>query len=84
MSQFLSGAVAATALAIAVFFFRYYRDRRDRLFGYFGLSFLVLAVDWAALGLLAADNPFRTHLYLVRLLAFVLILWGIVDKNREA
>ena len=83
MTPFLSGAIVVAAVTISLFFFKAYRSHRDRLFGYFSLAFLVLAVDWTALGLLPRGHPLETHLYVVRLGAFVLIIWGIVEKNRR-
>ena len=82
MSAFLWGAIAALAVAISVFFARFYRDRRDPLFGWFSLAFLVLAADWVALAALRADHPARPYLYVIRLAAYVIFLLAIVQKNR--
>lgn len=82
MNAFLWGAIATSALGISAFFFRFWRERRDPLFGWFSLAFLVLAADWVALAALQADHPARSYLYVVRLAAFVVILLAIVQKNR--
>lgn len=82
MNAFLWGAIAMASVAIAGFFLRFWRERRDPLFGWFGLAFLVLAADWVALAALRVDYPGRAYLYVVRLAAFVLILLAIVQKNR--
>lgn len=82
MTAFLSGAIAATCAAIAAFFLRFYRERADRLFGFFAVAFLILGLDWAALALLPPHNPLHQYLYVIRLLAFVVILGAIIDKNR--
>jgi hypothetical protein len=79
MMQFFSG-VLVTGYAIAgLFFLRFWRASHDRLFGYFASAFFVLAIQRI---LIATSEP-TTAVYVVRLLAFVLILWGIVDKNRR-
>ena len=45
MTAFLLGAMAMGCAMTALFFLRFYRDTRDRLFLYFGLSFLIEAVN---------------------------------------
>jgi hypothetical protein len=81
---FLWGASALGACAAAVFFARFWRETRDRLFALFALAFLAMAVNWVGLAATAVDDEARTYFYLVRLLAFVLILAAVVDKNRGA
>jgi hypothetical protein len=65
----------------ATFFLRFWRKTRDRLFGLFSLAFGVLALNWAALAFTRTDE-IRTWLYGVRLVAFLVILYAIIDKNR--
>ena len=82
MILFLSGLLVAAYAVAALFFFRFWRQARDRLFAYFGWSFALLAVQRAALAA-SAVLPFEVHWYYVlRLLAFVLIIVAIVEKNR--
>jgi hypothetical protein len=75
--------LAMASVVAALFFWRYWKVSRDRLFGFFALAFAAMAVNW--LGLAAVDPAFelRHYIYLVRLLAFVLIIMGIIDKNRR-
>jgi hypothetical protein len=80
----LFGALVMASFVVGLFFFRFWRDTRDRLFVWFGLAFWVLAGNWLGLGLTAAAEETRTYFYLLRLVAFTLILLGIVDKNRTA
>ena len=82
MQDFLDGATALTCCAIALFFLRFWRDTRDRLFGIFAAAFWLLAAQRLALALSADPNGEQVLLYGIRLLAFVLILAAIVDKNR--
>jgi Family of unknown function (DUF5985) len=66
-----------------LFFVRFWQATSDRLFLFFGLAFGVLAVHWGALAMAnqaAAES--RYYFHLPRLLAFLLIMVGIVDKNR--
>ena len=81
VNHLLSGAIAACCALIGLFFLRYWRTTRERLFFIFAVAFWVLAVNRIALSL-AADDETRTYLYLVRLLAYLLILYGIWEKNR--
>ena len=78
---FLLGFIVACSLVAALFFLRFWKKSRDRLFLFFSAAFWLLGVNWLALALSNRDEP-NTILYVVRLLAFVLILIGIWDKNR--
>ena len=81
MNEFLSGAVFALCCVAGLFFLRFWRKTRDRLFAFFAASFWLMALQRVMmLGLL--NNEYLVGAYLVRLLAFVLILVAIVDKNR--
>lgn len=64
-----------------MFFLRFWRKTRDRLFMIFAIAFWTLGVNWLALAFFNQDE-IRTALYTVRLAAFVLILAGVWDKNR--
>jgi Family of unknown function (DUF5985) len=82
-AEFVSGATMAAALVIAVYFFRYWRQTRDRLFLGFAGGFLVFAMSRVILAFLEEDDEGRVFVYALRLLAFGLILAAIVDKNRS-
>jgi hypothetical protein len=83
MVVFLSGVLAAAYLVIAGFFLKFWRQTRDRLFLYFCIAFALLAVQRTVLidefGLIED----RIWGYGLRLLAFLVILFGIIAKNRE-
>jgi hypothetical protein len=74
--------MVAGYLVAALFFLRFHRETRDRLFGAFAIAFAMLAVQRAALALLPLTDRNEILIYGLRLLAFVLILAAIVDKNR--
>ena len=80
-NQFLLGAVVMACGVAGLFFLRFYRRTRDRLFAAFAIAFWMLGANWLALAFTRQDEV-RTVLYVVRLLAFVLILLAILDKNR--
>jgi hypothetical protein len=79
---FISGLLTTGYAVAALFFLKFWRRTGDRLFALFSASFALLVLQrillaWAASGDFDAD-----WLYLLRLLAFALILFAIVDKNR--
>lgn len=84
MRELLSGAMAMGYLLPGLFFFRFWKETSDRLFLIFGLAFTLLAVQRTMLTLLASTPSAHIYLYAIRLLAFLLILAAIVDKNRAA
>lgn len=82
LSQLISGALVMGYFVAGLYFLRFWRDTRDRLFGIFAAAFWLLAGQRAALALTADPTGEQLLLYSVRLLAFVLILAAIIDKNR--
>jgi len=81
MTELITGAITMGSLVIALFFLRFWRDSHDRFFLYFALSFFIEGVHrlYSALhdnG--GEDSPLH---YLIRLLAYGLILWAILEKN---
>ena len=82
LRQFLNGAITFGFLVAAVFFLRFWRRSAERLFAMFAAAFFVLAVERVILTVVNPENEFRPYVYIVRLMAFVLIIIAIVDKNR--
>ena len=81
---FLGGALAMGYLVAALFFLRYWRQTRDRLFAAFAAALLMLALQRLLLAMDLALVEHQTWYYVLRLAAFVLILAAIIDKNRAA
>ncbi len=81
MNQFLLGAIAMGSAVAALLFLRFWRQSHDRLFLYFGASFLLEALNRAAFAFNGARSEEATLYYLVRLVAYGLILWAIIEKN---
>jgi len=84
MKQFLWGLLAMASAVASLLFLRYGKVTRERLFLYFSAAFLAMTLNWLGLAIIEPDNEHRHVAYLLRLLAFVLILVGIVDKNVRA
>lgn len=68
----------------SLFFVRSWSVTRDRLFLFFGLAFAILALNWLGLGWLPFVSETHGELYLLRLLAFTLIIVGVLHKNRRS
>lgn len=69
-------------LVAGLFFLKFWKKSRDRLFSFFALAFFILAAQRLALALTTQNSEHSLFLYIVRLLAFLVILGAIVDKNR--
>ena len=89
MNEFLSGLLVMGYVVAGLYFLRFWKTSRDRLFAFFALAFWVLALQRLALAMTtlhqeASSDTAEAHplLYVVRLVAFVLILIAIIDKNR--
>lgn len=79
-----AGMLAAGYAVLALYFLRFWNESRDRLFLYFAAAFALLAVQRIALSFARDLGIAPVILYILRLLAFVLILGAIVDKNRAS
>jgi hypothetical protein len=86
MHHFVWGGLAIACLTAALLFLRFWSLTRERLFLFFALGFAVFAGNWTwmALSIDALGVEARNYMYyLPRLLAFSLIILGILDKNRR-
>ncbi len=82
--DFLSGAVALGLFVCALFFARFWRRTGEGLFLSFASAFLLLGIGQTVIALGNIPTEERGRLYLVRLLAFLLILVGIYRANRRS
>lgn len=81
---FLLGVIVTTSLTAAAFFWRFWRQTRDRLFLAFCAAFLIESINRMAFLLVDKPNEGSPIIYLVRLLVFLLLLGAIVVKNRSS
>jgi hypothetical protein len=84
MREFMSGAIVMGCFVASLYFRRFWRKTHDRLFLFFFLAFAIMAINWTALAFIPAENEARTFVYVMRLLANLLILVAIIDKNRTS
>jgi zinc transporter ZupT len=80
----LTGAIAMASTVIALFFVRFWRSTRDRFFLYFALSFGIEGAHRVYSALSFQDSEDSPLHYLIRLLAYGLIIWAILEKNLPA
>jgi hypothetical protein len=82
--SFLAGLVTAGFLVIALFFFRYWRRTGDGLLAWFGAAFLVLGGNQALAELIELGRDEQGWVWVLRLVAFGLIIVGIAQKNMSS
>ncbi|HET8745772.1 MAG TPA: DUF5985 family protein [Ramlibacter sp.] len=82
MEQMLMGAIAAGWLVAGLFFFRFWRQTKDRFFLWFALSFWLEAADRVALSLMTPAAEGSPTIYGLRVVSYGLILLAIWQKNR--
>jgi hypothetical protein len=81
--RFLWGVSAMGAWAVGLHFLRFWRETRDRLFAFFAAAFWILGFNWLGLALTNPAEEARTYFYVLRLVAFLLIIGAVLDKNRR-
>jgi hypothetical protein len=79
--HFLAGGLTACYLLATVFFFRFWRTTRDRLFFSFALAFVLLAIEQIVRLVLGVAFERGNYVYILRIIAFLIILYAIIDKN---
>ena len=79
----LSGGIAVAFLMIGVCFTRFWRSNGSRLFLLFGITFFLLSVERVIIILVNPDNELAPYIYLIRLLAFGVLIAAIFDQNRK-
>jgi hypothetical protein len=84
LNYFLQGAAAMGCVVAGLFFARYWRTTRDRFFLFFLAGFLAFALNWVGLAVVQPSVESTHWFYLLRLLAFLLIIAAIIDKNRRS
>jgi hypothetical protein len=83
MKFYVWGVLAMASLAPALFFLRYWRSSRDRLFAFFAVAFGLMALQWTLSALTGTDEADHSYVLLLRILAFASIIIGVLDKNHR-
>ena len=80
---FLSGLTTMGFAVTSVFFFRFWSKTRDRLFAMFGIAFFLMAASQVVTHIFGLPEQELFWAYLLRIVAFLLLIAGIVAKNLE-
>lgn len=81
LASFGAGAIAMGFGIAALFFLRFYVKTRDGLFVAFAAAFFLMALNQALVTLLAVPREEQSPIFLLRLLAFLLIIAAVLMKN---
>jgi len=84
LTPLLVGATAMASLIVALFFLRFWRQTRDRLFFWFSIAFATDAATRLLQGLGHFSDESEPLLYVPRLVTFALIILAIAQKNRPS
>lgn len=82
--DFLSGAISLGFFVCGLFFLRFWRRTRDPLFMSFAAAFALLGLGQALVALAGIPTEQGAPIYLFRLVAFAVIIFAIVQKNRAS
>jgi hypothetical protein len=82
LEGFLLGVIVTASLVAGAFFFKFWRQTRDRLFLGFAAAFLIEGLNRLAFLWIEQPNEGTPLVYTIRLLSYLLILAAIVYKNR--
>ncbi len=81
IESFLLGVIATASVTAGVFFLRFWKDTRDSFFLAFAASFIIEGLNRVTVLFLPRPNEGSPWIYLVRMIAFLLILFAILRKN---
>lgn len=81
---FVAGTLVMASLVIGLRFLKFWKLSKDRFFIWFAIAFWTFGFGWI---IRAFDPGVPEHghwVYLPRLLAFLMLIVAILDKNRRA
>ena len=79
--MFLYGMVTMGYIVAGLFFMKFWSRSRDPLFIIFALAFWILAASQTLLAIFDFPREEQGWVFIFRLLAFALIIIGIIQKN---
>ncbi|MGZ3306540.1 MAG: DUF5985 family protein [Asticcacaulis sp.] len=82
MKLMLLGAIAMASFLISLIFIRFWKTTRDRFFLFFAAAFAIAGAGRIILGAVPHSDDQTPLIYLTQLLAFLVIIYAIIDKNR--
>lgn len=82
MNALLVGGIATTSVIAAFLFLKFYWQTKDSFFLYFAAAFVLEGLNRVPKAFSSDAGEDKPEFYLVRLLAYALILVAIWQKNR--
>jgi hypothetical protein len=83
--HFFDGVTLALAMIAALAFLRYFRRTRDRMFLFFAAAFFLYGLNRIVFQFRISAGDFANMwLYVIRIIAFAIVIAGVVDKNRRS
>ncbi len=82
VGELLLGGIAMACFTITLFFLRFWKTTQDRLFLFLAASFFVEGLERVAIALVPHSGEHEPLFYLIRLISFVILLYGIGEKNK--
>ncbi len=80
---YLLGVLATASLVVAIFFLRFWRRTGDFLFMAFAIAFAADAITRTIMAVKHIPSTGYSWVYVERLFEYLLILFGILRKNRR-
>jgi hypothetical protein len=80
---FVSGGLSVGYLVAALFFLRFWATSKRFLFAVFATAFVLMACTQALPSLLGIPREYQSFVYLMRLVAFLLIIYGVLRHSFE-
>ena len=81
MIDFLNGALTLAYFLAGVFFLRFWRRTRDRLFVRFAIAFWLFTLNQVVAFSFEAADERLGYTYVLRVTGFVVILFAVIAKN---
>ncbi|MGC3982788.1 MAG: DUF5985 family protein [Steroidobacteraceae bacterium] len=81
IESFLLGIIVTASIIAGVFFLKFWRNTGDRLFLAFAIAFIIEGINRIGFLFVAKPNEGSPAIYIVRLIAFLIILAAILAKN---
>jgi uncharacterized membrane protein HdeD (DUF308 family) len=81
IEAFLVGVISACSFLAGLYFLKFWNRTHDSLFLCFSIAFFIEGVNRVATLHVQHPNEGNPWTYVVRLVAFIIILGGILEKN---
>jgi hypothetical protein len=81
MIEMLAGALLFAYFCAGAFFLRFWKRTGDRLFLHFAVAFWLFVLNQLAIAIPDVADETDGYEYLLRVLGFIVIIIGIVEKN---